>query len=73
VIVFIPGAPRVGKTALAQDLTETRGVPWLPTDFVWTLLRHVLAELDRLDSGFPDPGQLADYMYAFLVYAGPDM
>lgn len=38
-IYFIGGAPRVGKTILAQQLCTTRSVGWISTDLLMELLR----------------------------------
>ena len=43
-LYLVGGAPRVGKSKLAQKLVETEGIPWLPTDIVRTVLRRVLPE-----------------------------
>jgi len=50
--VYVVGGPaRVGKSALAQRLLRSDGIPWLPTDVLRTVLRRVLPELDELDQG----------------------
>jgi 2-phosphoglycerate kinase len=46
VLYLVGGAPRVGKSALAQRLLEADGIPWLPTDVIRTVLRRVLPGLD---------------------------
>ena len=56
VLYLVGGAPRVGKSALAQHLLENDGIPWLPTDVVRTVLRRVLPELDSVDQ---DPVDVA--------------
>jgi hypothetical protein len=33
---------------LAQRLLKTKGIPWLPTDVLRTVLRRVLPELDAV-------------------------
>ncbi|MBV9228543.1 MAG: hypothetical protein JOZ18_04450, partial [Chloroflexi bacterium] len=38
-IYLIGGAPRVGKTLLAQQLCTTRSVGWISTDLLMDLLR----------------------------------
>lgn len=45
VLYLVGGLPRVGKSALAQRLQKSEGIPRLPTDVVRTVLRHVLPEL----------------------------
>src|SRR5690242_5251826 len=45
VLYLVGGAPRVGKSALAQRLLEVDRIPWLPTDVIRTVLRRVLPEL----------------------------
>jgi predicted kinase len=59
ILYLLGGAPRVGKSALAQRLLETEGIPWLPTDVVRTVLRRVLPELDAADQDPVDTPQLA--------------
>ena len=40
-LYLVGGAPRVGKSSLAQRLLEHDGIPWLPTDVLRTVLRRV--------------------------------
>ena len=63
ILYLVGGAPRVGKSVLAQRLLETEGIPWLPTDVVRTVLRRVLPELDAADQDPVDAAQLAEFMY----------
>ena len=66
ILYLVGGAPRVGKSVLAQRLLETEGIPWLPTDAVRTVLRRVLPELDAADQDPVDAAQLAKYMYPHI-------
>jgi 2-phosphoglycerate kinase len=59
-LYLVGGAPRVGKSSLAQRLLETDGIPWLPTDVLRTVLRRVLPELDAIDQDLVDARQLAN-------------
>lgn len=68
-LYLIGGAPRVGKSTLAQRLMRSDGIPWLPTDVVRTVLRQVLHDLDALDQDPVDAELLADYMYAHIEQA----
>ncbi len=69
VLYLVGGAPRVGKSALAQQLLEADGIPWLPTDVVRTVLRHVLPELDAVDQDPVDAARLAELMYPHIEQA----
>ncbi len=69
VLYLVGGAPRVGKSALAQRLLEADGIPWLPTDVIRTVLRRVLPELDALDQDPVDAVRLADGMYPHIEQA----
>jgi hypothetical protein len=60
ILDLVGGAPRVGKSTLAQRLLATDGVPWLPTDVVRTVLRRVLPELDAVDQDPVDASRLAE-------------
>jgi hypothetical protein len=66
VLYLVGGAPRVGKSALAQRLLKTEGIPWLPTDLVRTVLRRVLPELDAVDQDPVDAARLAELMYPHI-------
>jgi predicted kinase len=66
ILYLVGGAPRVGKSVLAQRLLETEGIPWLPTDAVRTVLRRVLPEFDAADHDPVDAAQLAKYMYPHI-------
>jgi predicted kinase len=65
----VGGAPRVGKSTLAQRLLETDRIPWLPTDVVRTVLRRVLPELDAVDQDPVDAARLAELMYPHIEQA----
>jgi predicted kinase len=66
ILYLVGGAPRVGKSVLAQRLLETEGIPWLPTDVVRTVLRRVLPELDAADQDPVDAARLAEVMYPHI-------
>ena len=68
-LYLVGGAPRVGKSALAQRLLRTEGIPWLPTDVVRTVLRRVLPELDAVDQDPVDAARLAELMYPHIEQA----
>jgi hypothetical protein len=69
VLYLVGGAPRVGKSSLAQRLLKAEGVPWLSTDVVRTVLRRVLPELDALDQDPVDAVRLAEFMYPHIEQA----
>jgi hypothetical protein len=69
VLYLVGGAPRVGKSALAQRLLEADGIPWLPTDVIRTTLRRVLPELDAVDQDPVDAARLAEVMYPHIEQA----
>jgi predicted kinase len=69
VLYIVGGAPRVGKSVLAQRLLAAEGIPWLPTDVVRTVLRRVLPELDAVDQDPVDAAQLAAFMYPHIEQA----
>jgi hypothetical protein len=69
ILYLVGGAPRVGKSALAQQLLATDGIPWLPTDVVRTVLRRVLPELDAVDQDPVDSLRLAEVMYPHIEQA----
>jgi len=68
-LYLVGGAPRVGKSTLAQRLLTTDGIPWLPTDVLRTVLRRVLPELDAVDQDPVDAAQLAELMYPHIEQA----
>jgi hypothetical protein len=49
VIYLVGGAPRVGKSSLAQRILAIDGIPWLPTDVIRTVVRQVAPEVDAID------------------------
>jgi hypothetical protein len=63
------GAPRVGKSSLAQRLLAVDGIPFLPTDVLRTVLRRVLPELDTIDQDPVDAWLLAEFMYPHIEQA----
>jgi hypothetical protein len=69
ILYLVGGAPRVGKSALAQLLLRTDGIPWLPTDVIRTVLRRVLPELDAVDTDPVDAVRLAELMYPHIEQA----
>jgi hypothetical protein len=69
VLYLVGGAPRVGKSALAQRLVRTQAIPWLPTDVLRTVLRRVLADLDTVDSDPVNVERLAELMYPHIEQA----
>ena len=69
ILYLVGGAPRVGKSALAQRLLKAEGIPWLPTDVLRTVLRRVLPELDAVDQDPVDAGRLAELMYPHIERA----
>src|SRR6266571_526704 len=68
-LYLVGGAPRVGKSSLAQRLLETDGIPWLPTDVLRTVLRRVLPELDAIDQDPVDAHLLAEFLYPHVEQA----
>ncbi len=62
VLYLVGGAPRVGKSSLAQRLLAIDGIPWLPTDVLRTVLRRVLPELDAIDHGTVDASLLDRFL-----------
>jgi hypothetical protein len=69
ILYLVGGAPRVGKSSLAQRLLETDGIPWLPTDVLRTVLRRVLPELDAIDQDPVDARLLAEFLYPHVEQA----
>jgi hypothetical protein len=69
VLYLVGGAPRVGKSSLAQRLLEADGIPWLPTDVIRTVLRRVLPQLDVIDEDPVDAAVLAEFMYPYIEQA----
>src|SRR6266508_1735968 len=66
---LVGGAPRVGKSSLAQRLLETDQIPVLPTDVLRTVLRRVLPQLDAIDQDPVDASLLAEFMYPHIEQA----
>jgi hypothetical protein len=69
VLYLLGGAPRVGKSSVAQQLLASDGIPWLPTDVIRTVLRRVLPELDAIDQDPVDTTRLAELMYPHIAQA----
>jgi hypothetical protein len=68
-LYLVGGAPRVGKSSLAQRLLTIDGIPWLPTDILRTVLRRVLPELNAIDQDPVDAWLLAEFMYPHVEQA----
>jgi hypothetical protein len=68
-LYLVGGAPRVGKSSLAQRLLASDGIPWLPTDVLRTVLRRVLPQLDAIDQDPVDASLLAEVMYPHIEQA----
>jgi hypothetical protein len=68
-LYLVGGAPRVGKSSLAQRLLELDQIPFLPTDVLRTVLRRVLPELDAIDQDPVDASLLAEVMYPHIEQA----
>jgi hypothetical protein len=68
-LYLVGGAPRVGKSSLAQRLLAVDGIPFLPTDVLRTVLRRVLPELDAIDQDPVDAWRLAEFMYPHIEQA----
>ena len=69
VIYLVGGAPRVGKSSLAQRLLTADGIPWLPTDVIRTVVRRVAPEVDAADRDPVDATALAEVMYPHIEQA----
>jgi hypothetical protein len=69
VLYVVGGPPRVGKSALGRRMLDRRGIPWLSTDILRTVLRTVVQEIDRVDRGNCDLHVLATTMYPHLERA----
>lgn len=68
-LYLVGGAPRVGKSSLAQRLLAIDGIPYVPTDVLRTVLRRVLPELDAIDQDPVDASRLAEFMYPHIEQA----
>jgi 2-phosphoglycerate kinase len=62
VIYLIGGAPRCGKTTIAQALAKERGCSWLPTDYLMSAFNRYVPEDERATQLLP--GQSNDDRYA---------
>jgi hypothetical protein len=69
VIYLVGGAPRVGKSSLAQRILAIDGIPWLPTDVIRTVVRRVAPDVDAIDQDPVDAAALAEVMYPHIEKA----
>jgi len=69
IVYLLGGAPRVGKSSLAQRLLAVDGIPWLPTDVIRTVVRRVAPEVDAADQDPVDAVALAEVMYPHIEQA----
>ena len=69
VIYLVGGAPRVGKSSLAQRMLAIDGIPWLPTDVIRTVVRRVAPDVDAIDQDPVDAAALAEVMYPHIEQA----
>jgi hypothetical protein len=69
VIYLVGGAPRVGKSALAQRMLAVDGIPWLPTDVIRTVVRRAAPDVDAIDQDPVDAAALAEVMYPHIEQA----
>jgi hypothetical protein len=69
VIYLVGGAPRAGKSSLAQRLLAVDGIPWLPTDVIRTVVRRVVPEVDAIDQDPVDAAALGEVMYPHIEQA----
>jgi hypothetical protein len=58
-----------GKSALAQRLPASDGIPWLPTDVIRTVVRRVVPEVDAADQDPVAVAALAEVMYPHIEQA----
>jgi hypothetical protein len=66
VIYLVGGAPRVGKTRLAQRLGRQLGIGWLSLDTLRFVMRELLPEVTELANFGRPPGPWADRFYPFV-------
>ena len=69
IVYLVGGAPRVGKSSLAQRLLAIDGIPWLPTDVIRTVVRRVAPEVDAVDQDPVDAVALGEVMYPHIEQA----
>jgi hypothetical protein len=69
IVYLVGGAPRVGKSSLAQRLLVLDGIPWLPTDVIRTVVRRVAPDVDAVDQDPVDAMALAEVMYPHIEKA----
>ena len=69
IVYLVGGAPRAGKSSLAQRLLAIDGIPWLPTDVIRTVVRRVVPEVDAVDQDPVDADALAEVMYPHIEQA----
>jgi hypothetical protein len=66
VLYLVGGSARSGKSALGLTLLRERGVPWLSTDIVRTVLRDADPRIEEADAKPPDLERLAGAMRPFI-------
>ena len=69
IVYLLGGAPRVGKSSLAQRLLAVDGIPWLPTDVIRTVVRRVAPDVDAVDQDPVNAVALAEVMYPHIERA----
>jgi hypothetical protein len=69
IVYLVGGAPRVGKSVLAQRLLATDRIPWLPTDVIRTVVRRVVPDVDAADQDPVDATALSEVMYPHIEQA----
>ncbi len=69
IVYLVGGAPRVGKSVLAQRRLATDGIPWLPTDVTRTVVRRVAPDVDAADQDPVDAVALGEAMYPHIERA----
>jgi len=69
IVYVVGGAPRVGKSSLAQRLLAVDGIPWLPTDVIRTVVRRLAPEVDAVDQDPVDAVALGEVMYPHIEQA----
>lgn len=61
-IYLIGGAPRCGKSSVAEALARERDCSWLPTDYLMSAFNRYIPEQERVSQLLP--GQTNDVRYA---------
>jgi hypothetical protein len=67
-LYLVGGSARSGKSALGLTLLRERGVPWLSTDIVRTVLRDADPRIEEADTRPPDLERLATVMRPFIEH-----